>query len=717
MVCGVCDGEHTTELKKNGLQDIAKSRHCTDLPFLALFIAFVTGMVGIGFYSMSEGDPDRLLYPTDSFGNTCGRKNTEITGLTTLNNGLDMTDYPNLYYVDPTNLDAPALCVNECPTAVSTCGKSVSVNNAFDSCLIGEDCPCLADGLCLDASAAGPYVDSILDANGFYPTTAGKNCPGFRYTSTSIGGYCFPSLFADELGDGAVLAADFLKDFEKIMDGADAGAEVYTDFMLVRANIAQLMVIAVGLTLVMIVLMRWIAKVIVYTIIAGAIIGMSIATYTMWSMYNAQNEYVESADAVNSTVVLLDQDVYARDAYYYFSWALVILTVLVVVICIAIRNKIRQAVGIFKETSVGLSHNPAIFIMPITTYLLLFGFLAVWTVFTVYIYTMQEAEEDRDTGYIRYRWADDASNENVTTITDFEGKPTETEAMIFMGYYVFGLLWLTQFILAAGSFVISGTLVDWYFAGPHSRGSAHPDHQPHSGVLKTIWHLTRYHVGTIAFGSLIIAIVQYIRMILTYIDNKYKDKVGCMGRFIMKCCQCCLWCLEKVLKYVNKNAYIECSIHGYGFCQSACAALGSLLSNIVLVAAVNGIGALLLLMLKLMVATGTAMIGYWMLYEDAEVKNSLYIILTVVGLLSYIIADAFTDLYGMGMDAILLCFIEDKRYNDGSAEKPYHASGFLQKFLHHVASTNNTALMDADGGGEMQEHDVQEKGVVETPIE
>ena len=26
-------------------------------------------------------------------------------------------------------------------------------------------------------------------------------------------------------------------------------------------------------------------------------------------------------------------------------------------------------------------------------------------------------------------------------------------------------------------------------------------------------------------------------------------------------CQCCLWCLEKVLKYVNKNAYIECSIH------------------------------------------------------------------------------------------------------------------------------------------------------------
>ena len=87
------------------------------------------------------------------------------------------------------------------------------------------------------------------------------------------------------------------------------------------------------------------------------------------------------------------------------------------------------------------------------------------------------------------------------------------------------------------------------------------------------------------------------------------------------------------------------------------------------------------------------------------------------GLLSYVIADAFCDLYGTGMDTILLCFIEDKRYNDGSAQKPYHASSFLQKFLHHAASKNNTVLMDADGGGEMQEHDVQEKGVVESSVD
>jgi len=462
----------------------------------------------------------------------------------------------------------------------------------------------------------------------------------------------------------------------------------------------------VGLTLVLIVLMRWLAKVIVYTVIAGAILGMAFGTYTMWSMYEAQQEYVASADVINSTVVLLDEDLVAQDAYYYTSWVLTVLTVLIVVICIAMRNKIRQAIGIFQETSVGLTHNPGIFFVPIATYLLLFAFIAVWAYFTAYMYTMQEAYEDNDTGYVSYRWADSQENENVTTISDFQGKPTESEFEFFLVYYVFGLLWLTQFIIAAGSFVISGTLAEWYFAGPHDRSAPNKGHSPHTGVLRTLWHLYRYHIGTVAFGSLIVAILQSLRLILSYIQRKFEKKVGFVGRFIMCCCQCCLWCLEKCIKYVNKNAYIECSIHGYGFCKSACAAFSSLLANILLVAAVNGVGGLLLLMLKLMVASGTAMIGYAMLWEKTGVTNSLYIILVIIGLLAYIIADAFTDLYATGIDTILLCFIEDKNYNDGSSDKPYHCSNHLQKFLHHAADKEAGGLKNPEDGCAMDTPEV-----------
>ena len=84
--------------------------------------------------------------------------------------------------------------------------------------------PSPVSGLCLSAAGAGPYVESISGANSFYPTRAGSNCPAYTYTSSPVVGYCFPTVLAAEVGDGAVLAADFLTSFEEIMDGAEVSS-------------------------------------------------------------------------------------------------------------------------------------------------------------------------------------------------------------------------------------------------------------------------------------------------------------------------------------------------------------------------------------------------------------------------------------------------------------------------------------------------------------
>lgn len=91
----------------------------------------------------------------------------------------------------------------------------------------------------------------------------------------------------------------------------------------------------------------------------------------------------------------------------------------------------------------------------------------------------------------------------------------------------------------------------------------------------------RYHLGTVAFGALIIAIVRVIRVILEYIDHKVKKFDNPFTRCIMCCCKCFFWCLEKFLKFVNKNAYIMCAVHGKNFCRSANDAFSLLMRNIV----------------------------------------------------------------------------------------------------------------------------------------
>ena len=37
----------------------------------------------------------------------------------------------------------------------------------------------------------------------------------------------------------------------------------------------------------------------------------------------------------------------------------------------------------------------------------------------------------------------------------------------------------------------------------------------------------------------------------------------------MKVVHCCLWCLEKCVRYITMNAYIMIAIEGKGFCLSA----------------------------------------------------------------------------------------------------------------------------------------------------
>ncbi len=76
-------------------------------------------------------------------------------------------------------------------------------------------------------------------------------------------------------------------------------------------------------------------------------------------------------------------------------------------------------------------------------------------------------------------------------------------------------------------------------------------------------------MGTVAFGSLIIAIIRMIRTIFEYIESKLKKYNNELTRCLICLCKCCLWCLEKFMRFLNRNAYIMCAIKGTNFCTSA----------------------------------------------------------------------------------------------------------------------------------------------------
>lgn len=69
--------------------------------------------------------------------------------------------------------------------------------------------------------------------------------------------------------------------------------------------------------------------------------------------------------------------------------------------------------------------------------------------------------------------------------------------------------------------VISGAVAQWYFTANKK------DDLPRTPCVSACCRTARYHLGSIAFGSFLIALVQLIRIALAYIDQKTKAAQVC----------------------------------------------------------------------------------------------------------------------------------------------------------------------------------------------
>merc|ERR1711928_63231 len=190
-----------------------------------------------------------------------------------------------------------------------------------------------------------------------------------------------------------------------------------------------------------------------------------------------------------------------------------------------------------------------------------------------------------------------------------------------------------------------------------------------------------FHLGTVAFGSLILAIIRTIKTILEYIEKKCKKFNNDLTKCLLKCCQCCLWCLEKFMRFINRNAYIMCAVKSTNFCSSAKDAFNLLMRNLVRVVVLDSVVDFLLFLGKIVIVLITGTVSYLAfsgqipdIADEVPSLNFFYTPVIFIVLGSYFIASSFFSVYAMAVDALFLSFLEDLERNDGSAERPYYMS-------------------------------------------
>ena len=125
-------------------------------------------------------------------------------------------------------------------------------------------------------------------------------------------------------------------------------------------------------------------------------------------------------------------------------------------------------------------------------------------------------------------------------------------------YLIIAFFWTSQFILASQQMVIAGAVSMWYFSEDRR--------QLECPVGRSIRRLILYHMGSVALGSFLITLCIVPRLIITYIAQKLRSFDNSCMKCLLRCCYCCLWLIERFMKYLNHNAYTIISIEGLDFC-------------------------------------------------------------------------------------------------------------------------------------------------------
>lgn len=285
----------------------------------------------------------------------------------------------------------------------------------------------------------------------------------------------------------------------------------------------------------------------------------------------------------------------------------------------------------------------------------------------------------------------------------YTGLKAESFVQYFKIINVFGFFWLVFFISAFGEMVLAGVFARWYWT-LNKREDV-----PFFILTGSIYRTFRFHLGTLAFGSFIITLCRIIRLLLEYVDRKAKKVNNECTRAVMCCCKCFFWLLEAFLKFLNKNAYIMCAIHGKSFLPSSKDAFNLLMRNVLRVIAVDKTTDILFFISKLLISFGMAACTFTYITSDLFSQHFPNVLLhqpiaqvVFIFIGSYFISTIFFGVYSMAVDTLFLCFckfpilnsswrysnwkfylstVEDCERNDGSPDRPFFMSKQLRKIL------------------------------------
>ncbi|KAM6948272.1 choline transporter-like protein 5-A [Aplochiton taeniatus] len=717
-----------------------KKRSCTDVLCCLFFITVILGYIALGLVAWLHGDPRKVVLPTDSYGQFCGQKGT-------LN-----ADRSILFHFNILKCANPAVLIDlQCPTTQCPDRFATYTDVQLQSRL---------------SQSAWQYYRQFCKPGFNNPekpvsqVLRDEDCPSMIVPSRPFFQRCLPDFitlngtltvanqtaFKDALDTARSVKElrDAANGITGLVDTKELGVKIVEDFANSWPWILIGLLIALVVSLIFILLLRFTAGLLLWCTIFCVLLMLAYGIWHCYTEFSTLRERPGSDVSIMDVGLQTDLQVYLQlrqtwllcsqlrerpgsdvsimdvglqtDLQVYLqlrqTWLLCLLSLglteaSILLMLIFLRRRVQVAIALLREASRAISYIMSTLFYPIITFFLLAVCISYWLVTAVFLASSGEAiykvmAPDPHCPHGNRTCDPETFNQSSVpavcagaqcTFVLYGGESALHRYLFLLqlsNLLVF--LWLVNFTLALEQCALAGAFSSYYWA------RSKPRDIPPCPLFSAFSRTIRYHTGSLAFGALILSVVQLARILLEYLDQKLRGADNVVARFLMCCLKCCFWCLERFIRYMNRNAYIMVAIYGKNFCSSARDAFFLLMRNVVRVAVLDRVTDFLLFLGKLLIAGGVGVIAFLfftrkipIIQEKVPALHYYWVPLLTVVLGSYMIAHGFFSVYQMCVDTLFLCFCEDLERNDGSSERPF----LMSPALHRILGKTNHSHMNS----------------------
>ena len=657
-----------------------KDRHCTDVFCLILFLIFFFIYAFISILAIVQGNPKSLIEPSDSLGNLCGQN--------------ELQSRPYQLYVDISKCLTDGILSFVCPTrtiCVETCPTQYSHYQSLQSM---ENSGVLSRNVTRSQLTCVYNYDPQQDNRSIIQIVNAGLCAPYTIASEPFLGRCLPSilthLFDHEHNQSNVSVTQINNQIFQIDNLANVGRIILSDLDRIKESFALFILLACLLALIYMLIMKLFTGFMVFlTILLFLVILFLCSAFCWYTIYTGQDlvyEYSTVARIVNDFIKL-------RTIYYVFGCITTFLFCLSLFVVFTLCNRIRLSVILLKQGA------RAVFSVLSTLFwspLIILVFILLTATVTYVEMCLSTVGKPIFRSIVNNQSVPCSPSFNSTTcvfqqtygydalaLNNIDAISRSTiEFLVDTKQYLqwfnlFAYLWFGAFLFAFEEIVLATVFSNYYWS---KEQISIPSPLSYSAML-----ILRFHVGSVAFGSLLIATLRYLRILLDYISRKFSAmESNLVVRFIVKCFGCFLWLFEKFLKFLNKNSYVLIASRGYSFCKATRKAFGYVVNNCLRFSVLVHLTEWILFCGNILVCTCNSYLFYHYLHWMDEYDQLIlrWTPIVMMSFITFLISSFFFSVYDMAIKTLFVCFLEDLDENDGSIEHSYAMNNELLRLVH-----------------------------------